>query len=118
MEARRALRSNRTTVEFILLLTMTSRNYYNETEEGKLFNIRVGMERLESVLRNYLRAGDVVSRYSDNQFVVLLSTCKEEHAVRVGRRILETLFQQYSDKKVKLRCELLTEGNKAITISE
>lgn len=117
VEARRALRNNNATVEFILLLTMNARNYYNETEEGKLFNIRVGMERLESVLCNYLRAGDVVSRYSDNQFVILLSTCKEEFAVRVGQRIVDMLFQQYSDKKVELRCEMLTDGNNVMVIT-
>ena len=117
VESRRALRDNRKTVEYILLFTMNSRDYYNETENGKLYNIRLGMERLEGVLRNHLRTGDVVSRFSDNQFVVMLSACKEEHAVRVGSRIIETLFCNVSDKKVKLRCELLTEGNNVITIS-
>lgn len=117
VESRRALRNNSTTVEYILLFTMNSRNYYNETENGKLYNIRLGMERLEGVLRNHLRTGDVVCRYSDNQFVVMLSACKEEHAVRVGSRIIETLFCNVSDKKVQLRCELLTEGNNVITIS-
>ncbi|MGI6069636.1 MAG: AfsR/SARP family transcriptional regulator [Blautia sp.] len=116
VEARRAQRTKRNTVEYILLMTMNSGNFYKETEEGKLHNIRAGMERLEEVLGNYLRVGDVVSRYSDNQYVILLAACKEQDAVRVGRRLMDNFFSRYSEKKVRLSCELITEGNRAIII--
>lgn len=63
-----------------------------------------GMERLEKVLRKSLRSGDVISKYSGSQYVVLLPTCQYETAKMVMERI-ENAFIDIEKKKPRVRLQ-------------
>ena len=66
--------------------------------------INEGMERLETVLIRSLRAGDVISKYSGSQYIVMLPTCQYESAKLVMKRI-EDAFYNYNGKRLKSRLQ-------------
>ncbi|MCL2865231.1 MAG: hypothetical protein FWE25_06815 [Lachnospiraceae bacterium] len=69
--------------------------------------IKEGMAYLEQVLLERLRSGDVVSRYSVCQYIVLLPSCQYETAKMVMKRIDTGFCQSYKKKtKAKLSYKL------------
>lgn len=52
-----------------------------------------GMERMHSVLMRRLRHGDVITKYSNTQFLVMLPDCSEECA----KTVLDRLTRGYED---------------------
>ena len=48
---------------------------------------------LERVLCDTLRIGDVVSRYSSTQYVVMLNSCNYENCALVANRVLSRFYQ-------------------------
>lgn len=69
--------------------------------------IRDGMEQLEKVLLHCLRSGDVISKFSGTQYIILLPTCQYETAKMVMNRIEEAYQLETKGKaKVKLRYSL------------
>lgn len=65
--------------------------------------LTTGMEQMERVLLDSLRQGDVVTRYSASQFIVLLPACQYENARKVLERIQ---YRFYSiDKKARLKIQ-------------
>jgi hypothetical protein len=63
------------------------------------FRVRQTMSAMEETLGECLRAGDVVSRYSDTQFILLLPTCTRELAMLVANRILARLYEKNAKYK-------------------
>lgn len=59
-----------------------------------------GMEIMQKVLLSSLRTGDVISKYSASQFIVMLPTCQYETATMVMERIQDKFYEM--DKKRKL----------------
>lgn len=59
-----------------------------------------GMSMMQTVLLSSLRTGDVISKYSASQFIVMLPTCQYETATMVMERIQDKFYE--SDKKRKL----------------
>lgn len=107
LEARKITRLGE--AEHILLLTFEP----DKTTDGSLsqveeFRIRNAMERLEQTLKQSLRIGDVASRYSDSQYVVLLPACNYEDGVKVSERILNRFYrdnEKYAGLKIDVNLE-------------
>ena len=69
------------------------------------------MDRMQETIIGYLRSGDVVTRYSNNQFLVMLPGCNYENAKRVMKRLNDAfaakgrrgkVLVQYSLKEMSL----------------
>jgi GGDEF domain-containing protein len=58
------------------------------------------MDALEEILRHTLRLGDVYTRYSCCQFLVLLMDTTGEQAERVALRVKEAFHKRTSDKNI------------------
>lgn len=92
---------------YLSLITVVPNLNIKEENEAYLSIINEGMDRLKRVLLKSLRAGDVISKYSGSQFIVLLPTCQYESAKMVMRRIEDAFIAEDSKKpKVKLQYNL------------
>ena len=102
MEARRLKRLGM--AEYVMFLTLRRKNkmYQRAAVDSVL---EQGMTRLEEQLRSSLRIGDVVTRYSVTQFIVMLPACSYESGIKVGERI----EKQFANVSKKLRLELRVE---------
>ena len=72
----------------------------SEEESNKL--LVKGMKRLKEVIVRSLRTGDVVSRYSNTQFLLLLPTCQYETATRVMERIERIYKNKMKSSQLRL----------------
>jgi len=98
LEARSAERAGQSV--FLCLLTMRSTV---ETHRNDL--IVIAMDKLEKVIVSSLRKGDVVSRFSPNQFVLLLPL-SYENGERVIARILDRFGKEYKNPLIKIDVNL------------
>jgi len=64
--------------------------------------INDAMDKIEYVMLNYLRSGDVVSRYSTTQYIALLPTCQYETAKKVVKRMKDEFEKRYRRSKARL----------------
>lgn len=64
------------------------------------------MENLESLVRSNLRKGDVVSRCSVSQFILMLPHANYENSRMVCDRIIKAFFRQYPHSPAKLDCSV------------
>ena len=64
------------------------------------------MKNLQHILSISLRSGDVISRFSMTQFIVLLPTCNYDTGIMVMNRINENFHIYDPTCKVKLLCEV------------
>lgn len=89
-------KSERTPVpQNLLLITFCSK--INNSEVVLRYRYEKAMESLEHVLHMCLRVGDVAAKYSDTQYIILLSKCEYDLAPTVAERIV---------KKFKKECQL------------
>jgi DNA-binding SARP family transcriptional activator len=65
----------------------------DDTQQNDASMIEKGMEQLESVLLNNLRKGDVIARWSSNQYVLMLPGLAYEHGEKVMQRIKNAFNQ-------------------------
>ncbi len=94
LELRRAERLGIST--FLSLISVRVRiNSAGMSEEEKTKSLTSGMKKMESVLLSSLRSGDVITRYSASQYILLLPTCQYETAGKVMTRI-ESAFYRHS----------------------
>ena len=96
LESRRAERSG--ACVHIGLITVTQAN--NTAPPLKALNYT--MDRLLQVMVDCLRRGDVVSRYSAAQYVLMLPSANFEDATMVMERILSAFHRQYRRSTLKL----------------
>lgn len=54
--------------------------------------INTAMDQILEVMKVSLRVGDVVARYSDSQYIILLPTCTKELALSVANRIVAASY--------------------------
>ncbi len=103
LEARRMSRLGIS--EFVLLISLEPEDY-----KGGEFNhmqnamVRNAMPKMEKIIMGALRAGDVVSRYSESQFIMLLPSCDYESGMIVANRLSGEFYQM--TRNIKARCEL------------
>lgn len=76
---------------YLALITVEPGEQATPDSAGGRARLGEAMRALQAVLSGYLRSGDVVSRYSDRQYIVMLPSCQYESALKVQRRI-ETRF--------------------------
>lgn len=100
LEARSIARNGQTV--YIGLLTVTDFN--SGIPDSKLLNN--AMDRLEGVIRNSLRRGDVVARFSAAQYVVLLPTVTFENGLRVLERIVKRFSREHRNIPVIIHTKL------------
>ena len=100
LEIRRAARSG--LAVFIGLLTV-----YNDAGEiPELPLLNLAMDQLLEAIKSSLRKGDVVSRYSGMQYVVMLPALTYEDGEVVMNRIVNNFYKQIRRKPVKLHYRL------------
>lgn len=61
--------------------------------------------KLREVLTNSLRSGDVLTRYSENQYLILLPTCQYESLKKIEERIRWNYFKGKSKRMFELKFE-------------
>lgn len=108
LEVRKSIRS--TDPENLLLITVEAPE--SATEEIARYRIRQAMGAIEEIMSECLRAGDVTTRYSDSQFILLLPNCTKEHAMQVAKRIISSLYQRnpkYSKINFKVNIEQVSQ---------
>lgn len=105
LEARKITRLG--VAEYIILLTVTVRDAEKAgiNEQTQDFLVSQAMNQLENVLVESLRIGDVASRYSDSQFVVLLPACTYECGLLVINRLLNR-FSTVCSKRIRVQADL------------
>ncbi len=96
LEARRAAREGTCAHLVLLTLTTVSGNIPQLEELNK------NMNRLLNTLKECLRKGDVISRYSGAQYVVLLSNANYEDSVMVVERIIRSFYRQHRTVQLKV----------------
>lgn len=97
-EARRGSVTGET--EYLLLLTMQPEGMREESgAKLEQFRIKNAMKHLENTLKKALRMGDVFSKYSDTQFVILLPCCNYESGMLVANRIILKFYDENSHNK-------------------
>ncbi len=99
LESRRNERLN--IPEYVLMLSLIPDDY----EDGQLTSmqnakIRNAMPKMEDIIMHSLRAGDVVARYSESQFIILLPTCDYESAMIVANRLSSEFYQKSRNIRV------------------
>jgi tetratricopeptide (TPR) repeat protein len=113
LEVRRKARSDQP--ENLVLFTFLPKP--GDPPEVASFRIRQTMNGMEETIRTCLRAGDVASRYSDSQFILLLPTCTRELSMLVVNRILANLYkknEKYKKVNVKIDIEEVSMTGKLI----
>ena len=88
----------------LLLITVSPTLDLKEDSKAYMNIINSGMKRLEDILQKKLRAGDVISKFSPTQYIVLLPTCQYESAKIVVKRI-EDAYQSYPGKKLRVKLQ-------------
>lgn len=68
--------------------------------------IKSGMDQMQEVLLHSLRSGDVITRYSASQFLVMLPGCQYENARMVLDRINTNFYEIRKHAKVRVQYSL------------
>ncbi len=103
MEMRRADRLG--IAEFIILLTLRNGGRIRTAADTDS-ELLEGMDKLEQSIRTSLRIGDVASKYSPTQVIVLLPTCTYESGIKVAKRIQKNFKENIRKQKLELTYEL------------
>lgn len=101
IEARRVSRMGMS--EYILMLTLSAKQGEAVAERAQRYMLNRAMDRMEGVLKGSLRIGDVASRYSDSQYLVLLPTCTYETGQMIARRIIGRFEKDAKNRKYQAK---------------
>ncbi len=102
VEARRVTRLG--IAVYLLMLTVQPKSGGFAEESGETM-LGKAVDALEKVICASLRAGDVISRYSPTQFIIILPTCSYESGTGVAERIRKN-FRKSAEK---YRCDIAYE---------
>lgn len=75
-------------------------------EEQMMKALVRGMKKMQDILLSSLRSGDVVTRYSGSQYILLLPTCQYETARKVMERIERTFYRHNREKYISIEYHL------------
>lgn len=103
MEARRKQRLG--LLEHVLMITVKRSGGIKRSAAADS-GLAEGMLLLEQKLRKFLRKGDVVTRYSQTQYVILLPACSYESGIMVAERIKKMFQKEIGNKHLELKYEL------------
>ena len=89
---------------YISLITLIPQQQASKEQYLKM--VSKSMKNMEDILRQSLRVGDIVARYSNNQYVVLLPTCTFEDATHVMQRLLNKFYIGTKNRKIDVHYNL------------
>ena len=91
--------------EYVLLLTLQGAE---ESGGAQLTDSQTekGMELLATILEQSLRSGDVITRCSARQFLVMLACCTYEATTKVAQRLQEKFENASERAEVSVQYEL------------
>lgn len=90
---------------YISLLTLEPPVYIEKGSDEYLAALKEGMSHVEKSLK-CLRAGDVASKYSGAQYVILLPTCTFETGKMVVERVMDKFFNRKKWGRYSIRYSL------------
>lgn len=93
LEARKIKRLGLSEYLVLFTIAMDAKVVSEIGKETAKENMRKAMDNLEKALCDTLRIGDVVSRYSSTQYVVMLNSCSYENSALVSNRVLSRFYQ-------------------------
>ena len=96
LEARRSSRSGVCVHIAVLTVSMP------DGTVPALKQLNATMEQLLTVLRNHLRSGDVISRYSASQYAIMLPAANLEDSNKVLERIISVFYRQHRHNFMKI----------------
>lgn len=96
LEVRRSARSGQCV--HIVLVTVAM----PDGTQPALKLLNVTMDQLLSALRGNLRSGDVISRYSASQYVVMLPCTTQEDSRKIMERIVSVFYRQHRHNFLKI----------------
>ena len=105
LESRRVARMGMTIYLSLLTLNPVEREGEAETAVRGLLNR--GMAQMLEVAVESLRSGDVLTRYSANQYLIMLPACPYENAKAVMERILRNYEKVRRRAKVRIQYTLM-----------
>lgn len=91
----------------LCLITLIDHSRSQEERDSNKILCEKTMQKVQKALLSGLRIGDVISRFSMNQFVVLLPACNYENSVHVIDRVLRKI--RYSLNHIPLHIDLSIE---------
>ena len=65
--------------------------------------VKRAMEIMQDVLLHSLRSADIICRYSENQFLIMLPACQYENAVMVMKRLQDHYYNKKESEKADIR---------------
>lgn len=90
----------------ICLITINDNSRYETDKEKNKEFIEKTMQKVQTSLLNGLRIGDVVSRFSVNQFIILLTSCNFENAQMAMNRVLRKINYTLNNKKMTIELSI------------
>jgi PleD family two-component response regulator len=85
-----------------LLTVNDSESYDEDNPEKKRKYLEKTMQRMRGSLVDGLRIGDIVTRFSTNQYPVLLPSCTYEDAHAVMKRVLKKIMHTLNNKNITI----------------
>jgi len=85
----------------LALMTMLPAGNAGHDSDAYHTSVKKAMEEMQDVLLHSLRSADVICRYSENQFLIMLPACQYENALMVMKRL-----QDNYNKKEKVHAEI------------
>lgn len=115
LECRRAARLG-DDVEYILLLTVSLRKEARSenNEQYNQYQMNRAMENLLVILKESLRISDVVAKYSNSQYIVLLPLLGYEDCIAVAKRISKGLYSKVNSKKIQIKSDISSIGGNSL----
>ncbi len=113
LEARKNARSDDD--ETLVLLTLEGKS--SDTKEVAEFRVKQAMQAMEQCIRESLRVGDVASKYSESQFILMLQSCNNDYAHLVVNRLISRLHSmnsKYSNVKISFDIRTVSIDNDLI----
>lgn len=104
LEMRRAKRLGVTV--YLGLITVTPEPYLKADSQAYNNTVSMGVKQMQNVLMESLRSGDVITRYSPTQFILMLPACDYEDADRVVNRVLGNFNSLDHRSRVRIQYSL------------
>ena len=109
LEARKISRLGE--AEYVALFTLNNEIYAETPSDLEKFRMNKGMRLIENVFRVSLRVGDVVSRYSDYQYIILLAACSFESTKMIVNRIINRFNEMNTNTSLNIKYSIKEVSN-------
>lgn len=86
----------------LCVVTINDQSRYEVDKDRNALVVEKTMQKIQASLVAGLRVGDVISRFSINQFVIMLPVCNYENSVIVMDRILKKIKRSLNNKSISI----------------